>query len=89
MRAWQASSRGKLFHHEALRRALTTSRARFRQPSIADLLQDQSNVSKELVVNGWVKSIRKQKRVAFAAIGDGSTIHPLQAVFLKPEQAAE
>jgi len=33
-----------------------------------------------------VRSVRKQKRVAFAAIGDGSTTGSLQAV-LKPEQA--
>lgn len=39
-----------------------------------------------VVVNGFVRSIRKQKRVAFAAIGDGTTLEPLQAV-LKPEQA--
>ena len=39
-----------------------------------------------ITVNGYVRSLRKQKRVAFAAIGDGSTMESLQAV-LKPEQA--
>jgi asparaginyl-tRNA synthetase len=39
-------------------------------------------------VDGFVRSIRKQKRVAFATIGDGSTISALQAV-LTPEQAKE
>jgi len=39
-----------------------------------------------ITVNGFVRSIRKQKRVAFAAIGDGSTLESLQAV-LSPEQA--
>jgi len=39
-----------------------------------------------VTVNGYVRSLRKQKRVTFAAIGDGSTIDSLQAV-LKPEQA--
>lgn len=39
-------------------------------------------------VNGWVRSIRKQKKIAFAALGDGSTLDPLQAV-MKPEQAEQ
>ncbi|KAF7169254.1 hypothetical protein CNMCM5623_002072 [Aspergillus felis] len=39
-------------------------------------------------INGFVRSVRKQKRFAFAEITDGSTIEPLQA-FLKPAQAAE
>ena len=38
----------------------------------------------EIEVRGWIRSIRKQKRVVFAAIGDGSTIDSLQAV-LRPE----
>lgn len=39
-----------------------------------------------VTINGFVRSIRKQKRVAFAAIGDGTTLEPLQAV-LTPDQA--
>jgi hypothetical protein len=39
-----------------------------------------------LTINGFVRSVRKQKRVAFAAIGDGSTLKTVQAVF-SPEQA--
>lgn len=59
-------------------------------PTINSLLKHET-ASKSLLetlvtVNGYVRSIRKQKRVAFAAIGDGSTIESLQAV-LKPEQA--
>ncbi|KAH7039096.1 mitochondrial carrier domain-containing protein [Macrophomina phaseolina] len=38
-------------------------------------------------VDGWVRSVRKQKRIAFAAVGDGSSLAPLQVV-LSPEQAA-
>lgn len=37
-------------------------------------------------VNGFVRSVRKQKRVAFAALSDGTTLEPLQIV-LTPEQA--
>ena len=55
--------------------------------SIASVLQrglDAQSVS----VNGWVRSVRKQKRIAFAAVSDGSTAESLQAV-LKPEDATE
>lgn len=41
----------------------------------------------EIKINGFVRSVRKQKRFAFAEITDGSTTEPLQA-FLKPAQAA-
>ncbi|KAF1920529.1 mitochondrial carrier domain-containing protein [Ampelomyces quisqualis] len=39
-----------------------------------------------LQLNGYVRTVRKQKRVAFAAIGDGSTLQTVQAV-LSPELA--
>jgi aspartyl/asparaginyl-tRNA synthetase len=39
-----------------------------------------------LKVDGYVRTVRKQKRVAFAAIGDGSTLQTVQAV-LPPELA--
>ena len=32
-------------------------------------------------VNGWIKSVRRQKNIAFAIINDGSSNHGLQAVF--------
>ncbi|KAJ5693008.1 hypothetical protein N7462_002431 [Penicillium macrosclerotiorum] len=43
---------------------------------------------KEIKVNGFIRSVRKQKRFAFAEISDGSTLEPLQAI-LKPAQAAD
>jgi asparaginyl-tRNA synthetase len=39
-------------------------------------------------VNGFVRSVRKQKRHAFAAIGDGSTVEPLQVVMTPPQAEA-
>jgi asparaginyl-tRNA synthetase len=39
-------------------------------------------------LNGFVRTVRKQKRVAFAAIGDGTSLDAVQAV-LTPEQAVE
>lgn len=56
--------------------------------SIRDLLR--CSVEKQnppsVAVNGFVKSMRRQKRLAFAEIADGSCLEPLQAV-LSPEQA--
>ncbi|KAK8182991.1 hypothetical protein BKA81DRAFT_325879 [Phyllosticta paracitricarpa] len=47
----------------------------------------QTPVAGETVsVNGWVRSVRKQKRIAFAAVGDGSSLAPLQVV-MSPELA--
>lgn len=43
--------------------------------------------SETLTVHGYVRSVRKQKRIAFAAIGDGSTLQTVQAVL--PPQLAE
>ncbi|KAF1843898.1 asparaginyl-tRNA synthetase [Cucurbitaria berberidis CBS 394.84] len=39
-----------------------------------------------LSINGYVRTVRKQKRIAFAAIGDGSTLQTVQAV-LAPQLA--
>ena len=39
-----------------------------------------------VVLHGLIRSVRKQKRVAFAALSDGTTLEPAQVV-LKPEQA--
>lgn len=42
----------------------------------------------ELKLQGFIRSVRKHKRFAFAEISDGSTVVPLQAI-LTPSQAAE
>nr|GFD58112.1 hypothetical protein [Tanacetum cinerariifolium] len=42
--------------------------------------------SETLTVHGYVRSVRKQKRIAFAVIGDGSTLSTVQAV-LSPQLA--
>ncbi|KAJ5094441.1 hypothetical protein N7456_010302 [Penicillium angulare] len=84
------------------RRAFTTSVARLNNNATANIpptalrcaqilqsskaegpcrLEDQ-----EVKVNGFIRSVRKQKHRAFAEISDGSTIEPLQAI-LNPEQA--
>ncbi|KZV99479.1 asparaginyl-tRNA synthetase [Exidia glandulosa HHB12029] len=38
----------------------------------------------EITVNGWIKSVRRQKRMSFAVLADGTTDDGLQAVFSDP-----
>ena len=56
-----------------------------RPPASASLGVGQSS-NGTIRVNGFVRTVRKQKRVAFAAVGDGSSLESLQVV-LNPEQA--
>lgn len=58
-------------------------------PTIAAVLERSAvpeAENRELLVAGSVRTIRKQKRHAFAEIGDGSTTKSLQAI-LEPCQA--
>lgn len=51
-------------------------------PTVRQLLAPGTPTSaKPIQVNGWVKSVRRQKRIAFAVITDGSSAEGLQAVF--------
>ncbi|EMD68798.1 hypothetical protein COCSADRAFT_81349 [Bipolaris sorokiniana ND90Pr] len=68
----------------------------FRPSTIAELLRPSAHSpfacqpppdGATLTINGYVRTVRKQKRVAFAAIGDGSTLRTVQAVL--PPQLAE
>ncbi|KAF2501794.1 mitochondrial carrier [Lophium mytilinum] len=55
-------------------------------PSLSAGAEPLARSDGTITVNGFIRTVRKQKRVAFAAIGDGSSLQPLQAV-LSPEQA--
>ncbi|KAJ5341258.1 Nucleic acid-binding OB-fold [Penicillium brevicompactum] len=84
------------------RRSLATSVTRLGQRSISSkpsvsrcvqILQSAKTgpckfEDQEVKVNGFIRSVRKQKRFAFAEISDGSTVEPMQAI-LKPDQAAD
>lgn len=81
------------------RRFFTTSVTRFHQPPAASsqptlvrcsqILHTRTSAyeGREVKVQGFIRSVRKQKRFAFAEISDGSTLKPLQAI-LEPTQAA-
>ena len=87
MRAWRPAKRWTSQLDALSRRAFTLSSRVRKDKGIADLLRYGENAD-NLSVYGWVKSVRKQKRIAFAAVGDGTTTQSLQAV-LKPEDAAK
>ncbi|KAJ8075966.1 asparaginyl-tRNA synthetase [Marasmius tenuissimus] len=56
-------------------------------PSVTSELSQHSTRSEQdanVTVTGWVKSIRRQKRVSFAVISDGTNSAGLQAVFPNP-----
>jgi len=52
---------------------------------LVDVLESDRDEA-TVTVHGFVQSVRKQKKIAFAALSDGSSLEPLQAV-LQPEQA--
>ncbi|KAI7287679.1 asparaginyl-tRNA synthetase [Hortaea werneckii] len=68
-------------------RHFSTSRAHLKRVNVSQLLQ-QNAEAKDVDVFGWVRSVRKQKKTGFAAVGDGSTVESVQAV-LKPGDAAK
>ncbi|THW26336.1 asparaginyl-tRNA synthetase [Aureobasidium pullulans] len=86
MKTWRG------LNHRTLRAKVPLRLAsNFHKPAnIASLLKSSTGSteesSPEIEVNGYVRTIRKQKRIAFAAVGDGSSLQPVQAV-LTPEQA--
>lgn len=50
--------------------------------TISELLAT-SSYDREVSVNAWVKTIRKQKKFSFVALNDGSTVKNLQAIIDK------
>ncbi|KAI5204119.1 asparaginyl-tRNA synthetase [Aureobasidium subglaciale] len=86
MKTWRVL-RQRTLRTNASIRWLSTVR---KPANIASLLktsaENTEESSPEVEVNGYVRTIRKQKRIAFAAVGDGSSLQPVQAV-LTPDQA--
>lgn len=71
---------------EMLFRNFASNTSRRLQPTIHQLLTRELDPQTILSVTGFIKSVRKQKRVAFVAVNDGSCPEGLQAV-LSPEDA--
>lgn len=73
-----------LFSSMIVRRLLSTVRPGFSlSPTIRQLLDSRPETERIVTVCGWIKSVRRQKNVAFAAITDGSDAKGIQAVLLK------
>ncbi|KAK9711504.1 asparaginyl-tRNA synthetase [Basidiobolus ranarum] len=56
-----------------------------RDKTIKSILLNKQ-VGNEVKVNGWVRTVRKQKQIAFAEISDGSSLKGIQAI-IPSEQA--
>jgi asparaginyl-tRNA synthetase len=67
-----------------LRRLASSSCSSFKlPPTIRQLLARPNSVDPQTItVSGWIKSVRRQKNVAFAVVTDGSSTQGLQAVFV-------
>lgn len=87
MRAWRSARGNAQLLSHAGRNISSTAHGRPRGSSIATTLSRDEPIE-NAEVTGWVRSVRKQKKIAFAALGDGSTLDSLQAV-LKPEQVEQ
>ncbi|KAJ7442317.1 hypothetical protein FB451DRAFT_1297770 [Mycena latifolia] len=62
-------------------RPLSTASSRFQLPPTIRQILASPQVDEKVAVTAWVKSIRKQKKIAFGVLSDGSSAVGLQAVF--------
>lgn len=98
MRAWRRSFSTSVVKRYTPSSCLAANRLRCAEllnattTTTAETIDGQSDAKKyeneEITLKGFIRSVRKQKRFAFAEISDGSTVKSLQAI-LTPEQAAE
>ena len=87
MRAWRSVRGNAQFLRRSGRDISSATHGSLRGSSIATILSRDEPIE-NAEVKGWIRSVRKQKKIAFAALGDGSTLDSLQAV-LKPEQVEQ
>ncbi|EED20294.1 asparaginyl-tRNA synthetase Slm5, putative [Talaromyces stipitatus ATCC 10500] len=99
MRAWRRSFSTSVVKRYSPSSSLAASRLRCAEllnattattvtGTIAGDTKTHKYENEEVTLKGFVRSVRKQKRFAFAEISDGSTVKSLQAI-LTPEQAAD
>jgi asparaginyl-tRNA synthetase len=58
----------------------------FEKKKIKDILEDNIDSYKDIIVMGWVRTKRVSKNIAFIEINDGSALENLQLVILNPAQ---
>lgn len=98
MRAWRRSFSTTVVKRYTPSSSLAANRLRCAEllnattTTTADTIDEKAEAhryeNEEITLKGFIRSVRKQKRFAFAEISDGSTVKSLQAI-LTPEQAAE
>jgi len=57
----------------------------FEKNKIKDILEDNIDNYKDVIVMGWVRTKRVSKNIAFIEINDGSALKNLQLVILNPD----
>ncbi|KAF7722092.1 hypothetical protein EC973_003707 [Apophysomyces ossiformis] len=62
-----------------LRRGLKT-KSLFPTPSVRSLLTSEAASEQNVLLRGWIRSVRKQKSVCFAVLNDGTTLKGIQAI---------
>ncbi|ADQ14740.1 asparagine--tRNA ligase [Halanaerobium hydrogeniformans] len=58
----------------------------FQRKKIKDILADNIDSYKDVIVMGWVRTKRVSKNIAFIEINDGSCLNNLQIVILNPSE---
>ncbi|KAJ7155393.1 asparaginyl-tRNA synthetase [Mycena crocata] len=64
-----------------VRRSFSTAADRFRLPPTIRQILASPQLDEKVAITAWVKSIRKQKKIAFGVLSDGSSAVGMQAVF--------
>lgn len=86
MKTWRGISHRTLRTKTFLRWSSTIQKPANIAALLRSSVENTDESTPKIEVNGYVRTIRKQKRIAFAAVGDGSSLQPVQAV-LTPDQA--
>ncbi len=58
----------------------------FERTKIDDIVYDNIADYQDVLVMGWVRTMRVTKNIAFIELNDGSTVHNLQIVVLNPDE---
>ncbi len=58
----------------------------YERSKIKDVVEKNVDDFQDVLVMGWVKTLRESKNIAFLEINDGSTVKNLQIVILEPEE---
>ena len=88
MRAWLSRSSSHWIYRPQSALYCHKNRHTWSKVSVAETLKLSTSVQDppSVQINGFVRSVRKQKSITFAAVNDGSSLESLQTV-LQPQHA--